>query len=108
SLDGGLTWLAANTGVIGSINLDEGDINGFFDGFADDSDKEFLAVGPNYSNLAQDRFVVVWHRNGVVYASSSLDGISWSTPVQVSNVNAGDDHTQPSGSAIDSIPTFGP
>ncbi|HZI44672.1 MAG TPA: sialidase family protein, partial [Ilumatobacter sp.] len=108
SLDGGLNWLAENTGVIGSLALREADGNGFIDAFPDNNDKEFIAVGPDFANPSQDRYAVAWQRNGVIFASTSTDGIGWSHPVQVSNRD--DDATthRPTGNAIDSIPTFGP
>jgi hypothetical protein len=104
SLDGGATWTA--TGVIGSLGLDEDG-----DGLTDDNDKEFVAVGPRYDDLGQDRFAVSWHRNGVIYASTSDDGIVWAPPQAIGNVTGGSGGTtpvQPSGTAIDAIPTFGP
>ena len=106
SHDGGLTW--TDTGVAGSLDLQESDQNGFVDTSTDANDKEFLAVGPDYRNPSQDRFALGWQRNGVIYASTSTDGIVWSLPVQLSNRDADPATHMPTGSRIDSIPTFGP
>src|SRR5688572_32737923 len=101
----------ADTAVIGFLALDEDG-----DTFTDDSDKEFIAVGPDYADLGEDLFVVVWHRGNVIYASSSRDGLVWNDdglgntgpPVVVSNRTAGSNTAPPRGNAIDSIPAFGP
>ena len=56
SSDGGQTWNAADVRVMGSLSADEDG-----DTFPDTSDKEFLAVGPDFQNTAQDRFALAWH-----------------------------------------------
>src|SRR5207237_3759830 len=66
SLDGGNTWLPANTAVIGSLDADEDD-----DHVNDDNDKEFIAVGPDVFDTTKDRFAVTFQRRGVIYASTS-------------------------------------
>ncbi|MEJ2698044.1 MAG: OmpA family protein [Desulfuromonadales bacterium] len=86
STDGGNTWPAASTGVVGT----------FAGAFPDD--KEFLAVGPDVNNLAQDRYVMAFHRNNFIQVSTSTDGINWTAPIQISDA----------GNAIDSIPAVGP
>src|SRR2546426_365034 len=53
SRDGGLTWDAADVRVMGSLDQDEDG-----DTFPDDSDKEFLAVGPDVADHNADRFVL--------------------------------------------------
>jgi hypothetical protein len=83
SVDGGNTWVAGE--ALGSLEVFEADSNGFTDIFEDDDDKEFLAVGPDFADTTRDRFAVAWQRNGVIFVSTSTDGIGWSTPVQVSN-----------------------
>lgn len=49
-------------------------------------DKEFIGIGPDRANPSVDRIYMGWQRNGTQLIASSLDGITWSTPVQV---NAG-------------------
>jgi len=48
-------------------------------------DKEFLAVGPDFANLAQDRFYIGWQRGNNLFVSSSTNGSVWSAPVQVND-----------------------
>ncbi|MBF8301150.1 MAG: OmpA-like protein, partial [Acidobacteria bacterium] len=103
STDGGATWDPLNVRVIGSLAQDEDG-----DTFADTSDKEFLAVGPDVADLNADRFVLAWHRSNVIYASTSTDGLLWSAPAVVGNRTGGSSTTGPSGHGIDSIPAFGP
>jgi len=65
--DGGLNWTAAN------VDANTAD------------DKEFLAVGPDFANLAQDRFYIGWQRGNNLFVSSSTNGSVWSAPVQVND-----------------------
>lgn len=96
SMDGGLTWINPTkvTAVDADLHTD---------------DKVFLAVGPDKLNTSRDRFVVVFSERHVVYASTSLDGVTWSTPVAVSNAAGGSstEDLPPSGRAIDAIPAIG-
>jgi outer membrane protein OmpA-like peptidoglycan-associated protein len=105
SLNGGETWLPANTGVIGSFAVDEDG-----DGADDDNDKEFIAVGPDADDPTRDRFAVAWQRANVIFVSTSLDGINWTPPHRVGNAHEADsdNSNQHLGDSIDSIPTFGP
>ncbi|TMH43509.1 MAG: hypothetical protein E6H54_11135, partial [Betaproteobacteria bacterium] len=106
SLDGGNTWLPANTAVIGSLDADEDG-----DSINDDNDKEFIAVGPDVFDTTKDRFAVTFQRSGVIYASTSPDGLTWCAPVIVGGVDGHRDNGDlraPSGHSIDAIPRFGP
>ncbi len=108
SYDGGATWNAADTAVVGAFAADEdGGLNPS-DTFPDDNDKEYLAVGPDPGDPTQDLFVLAWHRGGVIYAATSSDGLSWSTPTKVGGMDAGSSAAAPSGHSIDSMPFFGP
>jgi protocatechuate 3,4-dioxygenase beta subunit len=73
STDGGMTWVPSHVTAVASGS----------------DDKEFLAVGPDETNLSRDRFYNTWHSSNVIFASSSLDGVNWTTPVQVQD-NAND------------------
>ena len=73
STDGGNTWTAVLV-----TPLNSGD------------DKEFIGIGPDRTNPNVDRIYMGWQRRGTQLVSSSLDGITWSTPVQV-NVGAADE-----------------
>jgi outer membrane protein OmpA-like peptidoglycan-associated protein/Ca2+-binding RTX toxin-like protein len=105
SLDGGETWNQADTGVLGSFSPDEDG-----DGADDDNNKEFIAVGPDADDPTRDRFAVAWQRANVIFVSTSLDGINWTTPHRVGNAHEADsdNSNQHLGDSIDSIPTFGP
>jgi Ca2+-binding RTX toxin-like protein len=103
SFDGGDTWDQADARVIGSLALDEDG-----DGFNDDNDKPYLAVGPDVDDPTQDRFIVTWNRSNVIYASTSLDGLTWTAPVVVGGLTGGSSTAQPTGTSIDAIPSFGP
>ena len=72
SVDGGNTWTAVLVTPVGS-----GD------------DKEWIAIGPDPTNLSVDRYYYTWHRRNVVFISTSSDGITWSTPLQVVAGQAG-------------------
>ena len=105
STDGGDTWRLADTRVIGSVSLLDED----GDTFNDNNDKNYIAVGPrDASHPNQDRFVVTWQRHNVIYASTSLDGLTWTAPVVVGGLLAGSSTAAPSGSSIDAIPSLGP
>ncbi len=67
STTGGMSWTAAN------IDANTAD------------DKEFLAVGPDFNNLAQDRFYIGWQRSNNLFVSSSTNGTVWAAPVQVND-----------------------
>ncbi|OLD63636.1 MAG: hypothetical protein AUI47_08595, partial [Acidobacteria bacterium 13_1_40CM_2_68_5] len=114
SLDGGVTWLPANAGIVGDATLVAGVPRAFTldedgDTVNDANDKEYLAVGPDFANPAQDRFVVAWQRHHVIYASTSLNGVVWSVPVQVGGETRPTPTSAPAGGhSIDSIPTVGP
>ncbi len=73
STDGGNTWTAVLVTPAGA-----GD------------DKEFIGIGPDRANPNVDRIYMGWQRSGTQLVSSSLDGISWSAPVQV-NVGGADE-----------------
>ena len=103
SFDGGVTWDPADTGLVGSFALDEDG-----DGFTDDADKEFLAVGPDFADPSVDRFVMAFHRGNVIYVSTSLDALTWTTPVVVGGLTSGSSTAAPEGNSIDSIPAVGP
>jgi hypothetical protein len=77
STDGGLTWKAGKPKVpVGAF------------GFSF-NDKEFLAVGPDWTDLTKDRFYLTWHESNIIYASNSADGLTWSKPVKVSDSTVG-------------------
>jgi Ca2+-binding RTX toxin-like protein len=112
SHDGGATWNVADTGVLSLTGTVIGDEDG--DTLIDDADKDFIAVGPNPDDLSQDLFVVTWHRERVIYASTSTDGIAWNDPVVVGSVERTDPASpvgaavpRARGTGIDAIPTFG-
>jgi outer membrane protein OmpA-like peptidoglycan-associated protein len=111
----GTAWNQADTGVVGydvahqavGFQVDEdGGLNPN-DTFPDDSDKEYIAVGPDVDDPSQDRFVVTWHRGNVIYASTSLDGINWTTAQKIGGLTGGDGENAPFGNSIDAIPSFG-
>ena len=114
TFDAGGNWVQSGSGVLslnGNVIADEDG-----DGVNDDSDKEYMAVGPDPSDLSKDLFVTTWHRGRVIFFSSSSDGLAWSDPVVIGGL----DRTTPAspvplgqvpqqrGTAIDSVPTFGP
>src|SRR6185436_18002941 len=80
----------------------------------DDEDKEFIAVGPDVLDPSRDRFVVTWQRSGVIFASTSIDGVTWESPVIVGGMDgATSGHVpaprpSPTGHSIDAIPAVGP
>src|SRR5207249_822982 len=84
SLDGGNTWLPENTAVVGPRALDADEDRDHVD---DDNDKEFIAVGADVFDTTKDRFAVTFQRAGVIYASTSSDGLVWSAPVVVGGVD---------------------
>ncbi|MBI1839836.1 MAG: OmpA family protein [Verrucomicrobia bacterium] len=95
SRDGGATWLAADAAVVGNV----------FAPFSDD--KDFLAVGPDRTNPAQDRFVIAFSRlvfdlDGIV-TYTSLNGIDWTRSTGIVS-----DKTAAEGDMIDAIPAIGP
>ena len=90
SHDGGLTWDSDDAVAVTIPDMSE--------------DKPFLAVGPDFNNPNQDRFVATWTRDapdGPIFASPSVDGLTWEpgAQVQVSDSTSGN---------IDAVPALGP
>ena len=74
STDGGNTWTAVLVTPAGSL-----------------ADKEYIGIGPDRANPSVDRIYMGWQVAGTgrQLVSSSLDGVTWSAPVQV-NAGAAD------------------
>jgi hypothetical protein len=78
SIDRGASWR------VNSIPLPEA--AGPFGGSAAAA-KPFLSIGPDIGNLGQDRIYVAYHADGVLFVNGSADGLTWTNPVRVSDVN---------------------
>jgi outer membrane protein OmpA-like peptidoglycan-associated protein len=111
SKDGGMTWDENDAGMIGlSGRMPLPILDDDLDGFDDDHDKPFVAVGPQVGDLTKDRFAIAWVENKVLLVSTSTDGTDWSAPVIVGNLTGGkgEPYSPPKGEAVNPHPAFGP
>ena len=108
SSDGGDTWqtgtLADLNGLVDDVSLGRDED---LDGSNDDNDKNFVAVGPEFGDPDSDQYLVTWHRDGVIYASTSFDGLAWTTPQLIGGLTFGNSTVGPQGQSFEPIPYFG-